>query len=354
MSYFRENIDNMEGYIPGKQPKDGVYIKLNTNENPYPVSPKVLDGMRSAVNENLRLYPDPFATPAREKIAALLGFKVENIIVGNGSDDVLTMIIRSFVGKGDKAVVPFPTYSLYKTLIELQEGECCKVNFSEDYSLPLNEVVIKDARVTFLSNPNSPSGTFIEPEEVSKIANAVDGVLVVDEAYVDFASVNCLSLVNKHPNIIILRTLSKSYSLAGLRLGFGIAQEDLISGMLKVKDSYNVDRLGIAGVIAALDDQDHMKCNVEKIKKTRTFLSNELTKLNFSVYPSQSNFVFAKSPNGVNTKELFSDLNKRKILVRYFDEPGTNDCLRITIGTDTEIKTLLDNISEILNDYQSR
>ncbi len=347
MSYFRKNIDNMEGYVPGEQPKDGEYIKLNTNENPHPASPKVLEAMHNAVNDSLRLYPDPVATVAREKIASLFGFSPQNVILGNGSDDVLTMIVRSFVGKGDKAVVPYPSYSLYETLIDLQEGEICNVNFCDDYSLP-DDIVVKDARVTFLANPNSPSGTLISPEDASKIADKIEGVLVIDEAYADFAETNCLELVKKHSNVIILRTLSKSYSLAGLRLGFGIAQEELIKGMMKVKDSYNVDKLAIAGVVAALNDQEGMKSNVAKIKKTRTFLSEELSKLNFHVYPSQSNFVFAKSPKGVDTKKLFLDLKNRKILVRYFEKSGTDDCLRITIGTDDEIKALLDNLNQIL------
>ena len=349
MSYFRSNIERMAGYTPGKQPKDGKYVKLNTNENPYPPSQKVLDAIQKAVNKDLRLYPDPLAVEAKEKIASVLGVKPGQVILGNGSDDILTIIIRSFVGYNEKVAVPYPTYSLYETLIEFQEGELCNVDFREDFSLP-EDIIIKGAKVTFLSNPNSPSGTLIPPETVSELAEKIDGVLVIDEAYVDFADSNCLELVDRHDNIIVLRTLSKSYSLAGLRLGFGIAQEQLINGMIKVKDSYNVDRLCIAGVIAALDDQESMKENVRKIRSTREFLTSSLTKLGFFVYPSQSNFVFARSPKGINTKNLFYELTKRKILVRYFDKPGTDNCLRITIGTDEEIRILMDNISAILND----
>ena len=348
MSYFRDNIEKMEGYTPGKQPKDGIYIKLNTNENPYPPSQKVLDAIQKAVNVDLRLYPDPLAVKAREKVASVLGVKPGQVLLGNGSDDILTIIIRSFVGYNDKVVVPYPTYSLYETLIEFQEGELCNVDFSENFTLSDN-IIIKGAKVTFLSNPNSPSGTLIPPETVAELARKIDGVLVIDEAYVDFANSNCLDLVDIHDNIIVLRTLSKSYSLAGLRLGYGIAQEQLINGMIKVKDSYNVDRLCMAGVIAALDDQESMNANVEKIKRTRTFLSSTLTKWGFFVYPSQSNFVFARSPKGVDAKNLFNDLAKKKILVRYFDRPKTDNCIRITVGTDDEIRRLLDNISAILN-----
>lgn len=348
MSYFRKNIEAMDGYVPGEQPKDGKYIKLNTNENPYPPSSRVLETMQKALNSSLRLYPDPLASAAREKIGNLFGINPQRVIIGNGSDDILTMIVRSFVGYKDKAVVPYPTYSLYETLVESQEGELYTVDFQDDFALSDN-IIIKDARVTFLSNPNSPSGTMIHPERVSEIAGKIDGILVIDEAYVDFAETNCLSLVDNHPNVIILRTLSKSYSLAGLRLGFGIAREELINGMIKVKDSYNVDRLSMEGVVAALDDQKNMKANVEKIKKTRSLLSKTLSKWGFNVYPSQSNFVFAGCPNGVDAKKIFLELKNRKILVRYFEKRRIDNCLRITIGTDHEIQTLLDNIADILN-----
>ncbi|MGR3218239.1 MAG: histidinol-phosphate transaminase [Candidatus Anammoxibacter sp.] len=347
MSYFRANIDKMQGYVPGEQPKNGEFIKLNTNENPYPPSQKVLTAMQNAVNAGLRLYPDPLATAPREKIAALFKIKPGQIMLGNGSDDILSIIIRSFVGYKDKVVVPYPTYSLYETLIAFQDGELCNIDFNDDFSLP-DGIAIEGAKVTFLSNPNSPSGTIIPPDAVSDLAKRIDGVLVIDEAYADFADTNCLDLVNKHDNVIVLRTLSKSYSLAGLRLGFGIAQENLITGMTKVKDSYNVDRICMAGVIAAMDDQEGMKANTGKIIRTRELLSERLEKWGFYVYPSQSNFVFARSPKGVNTKKLFAELTNRRILVRYFEKRKTDDCLRITIGTDAEIQKFLDNIADIL------
>ena len=347
MSLFRDNIEKMEGYVPGEQPKDGEYIKLNTNENPYPPSQKVLTAIQKAVNDSLRLYPDPLATAAREKIAALFKINPGRIILGNGSDDILSIIIRCFVGYKDKVVVPYPTYSLYETLIAFQDGELCNIDFKDDFSLP-DDIAIKGAKLTFLSNPNSPSGTLIPPEAVSDLAMRIDGVLVIDEAYVDFADANCLGLVNKHNNVIVLRTLSKSYSLAGLRLGFGVAQEELINGMIKVKDSYNVDRICMTGVIAAMDDQQSMKANVKKIRKTRELLSERLSNWGFYVYPSQSNFIFARSPKGVDTKKLFLELTNRRLLVRYFEKRKTDDCLRITIGTDDEIQKFLDNIADIL------
>lgn len=337
----------MSGYTPGEQPKDGIYIKLNTNENPYPPSSKVLNAIKGAANENLRLYPDPIATAARIKIAEILGTKPERIMAGNGSDDLLSIIIRSFAGQGDKVVFPYPSYMLYKTLAELQDGIACAIDFTETYSLS-QDFIVQGAKVTFIANPNSPSGTMISSQEISRIASEMDGVLVVDEAYADFADDNCLSLVEQHNNILILRTLSKSYSLAGIRLGFCIAQESLIQGMMKVKDSYNVDRLSIDAVVAALDDQKSMKANVERIKETRRYLTGSLRDMGFFVYPSQTNFILAQCMKGVSAHTLYQTLKSRKILVRYFNLRRLDDCLRITIGTREEIDILLKNLKELI------
>lgn len=348
MSYFRDNIEKMSGYMPGEQPKDGIYIKLNTNENPYPPSPKVLHAIKDIVNESLRLYPDPVATAARIKIAGILGTKPERVMAGNGSDDLLSIIIRSFAGPGDMVAFPYPSYMLYKTLAELQDAIPCSIDFTEDYALP-EHFIIRDTKVTFIANPNSPSGTMISPEELSCIASQLDGVLVIDEAYADFAGDNCLSLVENHDNVLILRTLSKSYSLAGIRLGFCIAQEPLIQGMMKVKDSYNVDRLSIAAVVAALDDQEHMRTNVGKIIETREYLTSTLRDMGFYVYPSQTNFILARCMDGVSAYNLYQTLKARKVLVRYFNLRRLDNCLRITIGTKEEVDILLKHLKELVN-----
>ena len=345
-TYFRKNIDKMSGYVPGEQPQDGVYIKLNTNENPYPPSPKVIAALKEEINEKLRLYPDPNATSARKKVAEVFDTRPERVMIGNGSDELLTIIVRSFAGKGDKVVYPYPSYLLYKTLSEIQDAEECIIDFLEDYTLP-GEIVVEGAAVTFMCNPNSPSGTMIPVEEVSGIAGKIDGILVVDEAYVDFADDNCMRLVDKHPNLIVLRTLSKSYSLAGMRLGFAVAQEGLINGMVKVKDSYNVDRLSMASAVAALGDQETFRENVARIRRTRERLIDALKNLGFFVYPSQANFVMIKCQNARNAREIYQEMKKRKILIRYIEQPRLDDCLRITVGTDKEINTLLDNLAEI-------
>ncbi|MBM4054798.1 MAG: histidinol-phosphate transaminase [Planctomycetes bacterium] len=347
MSYFKEHIDKMTGYVPGEQPKDGIYTKLNTNENPYPPSQKVLNSLRDSINGSLRLYPDPIATAARLKIAEVLGTKPERIMAGNGSDDLLSIIVRSFAGPGDKIVFPYPSYMLYMTLSELQNGTPCMIDFTEDYTLP-GDFVVKGAKVTFIANPNSPSGTMISPREISRLASKIDGVLVIDEAYADFTDENCVPLVEQHDNILILRTLSKSYSLAGIRFGFCIAREPLIQGMMKVKDSYNVDRLGIVAATAAIDDQNAMKENVVKIRKTREYLTKALQEMGFFVYPSHTNFILARCMDGVSAHNLYSELKKRKILVRYFNIRRLDDCLRITIGTPEEIDLLIKNLKELL------
>lgn len=349
--YFRKNIERMAGYVPGEQPQNGVYIKLNTNENPYPPSPRVLATLQDTINDKLRLYPDPDALIVKKKVAEIFNTNPERVMAGNGSDELLAIVIRCFAGPGDKVVYPYPTYLLYKTLAEIQDARECVVDFLEDYSLP-EEILVEDASVTFICNPNSPSGTLIPVDKVSDLASRADGVIVVDEAYVDFADDNCMRLVDKHPNLIVVRTLSKSYSLAGIRLGFAVAQEELINGMMKVKDSYNVDRLGMASAVAALDDQETFKTNVARIKKTRERLIDSLKKLGFFVYPSQANFVMIRCQNARNAKEIYEELKKKKILIRYIDQPRLDDCLRITVGTDGEINTLLEKLAEVNNSLQ--
>lgn len=346
MGYFRKNIEKMEGYCPGEQPQDGKYIKLNTNENPYSPSPKVAEAIKKEANISIRLYPSPMADLLRRKAAKVYGVKEENILAGNGADDLLSILVRSFVEKGDLVVIPTPTYTLYDTLVAIQEGKKLNIPFTEAFGIP-EGFVKRDARLTFLANPNSPSGTFTPVKKIAGLAKELEGVLVVDEAYVDFASDNAIPLINEYPNIVVLRTFSKSFSLAGMRIGLAFANRNLIEGMIKVKDSYNLNRLSIAAATAALDDMPWMENNVAKIKKTRGELSTSLTELGFKVYPSQSNFVLARIP-GRNLKGIYEELKRRGILVRYFDTPKLQDCIRITVGTDDEISRLLKELSEIL------
>ena len=341
MTYFRENIEKMVGYVPGEQPKPGEkVIKLNTNENPYPPSPAALEVLRGADAEALRRYPDPLATRFRQVVAETLEVPLEAVIAGNGSDELLTMILRAFVGPDGAVAYPMPTYVLYRTLAEIQDARAVEVPYDEEYSLPADELAAAAAAVTFVASPNSPSGTAYSLRQLDALAESVPGVLVVDEAYVDFADGHCLDLAGRRKNVIVLRTLSKGYSLAGLRLGFGVADPSLLEGLWKVKDSYNVDALACAIGAAAFADQPHKIANAEKVKASRARLTGELTDVGFRVWPSQSNFLLARPPDG-NAEEIYQALKAGGVLVRYFKQPRLEEKLRITVGTDEQNAALV-------------
>lgn len=339
----------MAGYVPGEQPRDDGFIKLNTNENPYPPSPKVLAALRKAINPSLRLYPEPLSDNLRSVAATVYGVKPENIIAGNGSDELLSMLLRCFVGPKDRVAFPVPTYSLYDTLVEIQDGVSARVHYGEDFSLPQN-LAGQSAALTFLCNPNAPSGTMVSLPEISKLAGAVAGILVVDEAYVDFAEsegASSIPLIRQIPNIIVLRSFSKSFSLAGMRIGLAFASEEIIGGMMKVKDSYNLNRLSLVAATAALEDMPWMKRNAERIQRSRTKLSSALKRMGYQVYPSHANFVLARMREQ-NLKSVYEELKQRKILVRYFDTTDLRDCLRITVGAPREVKALVQELTGLV------
>ncbi|HEY3305337.1 MAG TPA: histidinol-phosphate transaminase [Candidatus Binatia bacterium] len=351
MSYrFRSNIAAVQGYVPGEQPREGDFIKLNTNENPYPPSPRVLSALRKAADRSLRLYPLLSSDGLRSVAASTYGVSPQNIIVGNGSDELLSILMRCFVGAHDRVFYPEPTYSLYDTLIAIQEGVKVAIPYPADFSMP-EELFSQTAALTFVCNPNSPSGTLLPLEAIERLARTITGVLAVDEAYIDFADggkVSAISLLQSNPNIVVLRSFSKSFSLAGMRIGLAFAAEEIIAGMNKVKDSYNVNRLSQIAAAEALGDLPWMRRNVRRIQKSRKKLTAGLKKMGFRVYPSQANFVMARR-EGENQKELYEELKRRRILVRYFDQPGLHDCLRITVGAPSEVKTLLEQMAAIGN-----
>jgi len=347
-AHFRPNIDAMTGYVPGEQPRDDGIIKLNTNESPYPPSPKVYAALRKAINPALRLYPEPLSDSLRTAAAAVYGVSPASIIAGNGSDEILSMLLRCFVGPKDRVAFPVPTYSLYDTLVEIQDGESVRVEYPEDFSLP-EALAGQNGALTFLCNPNAPSGTLVSLAEIAKLAMTVAGILVVDEAYIDFAATEAASsipLIRQIPNLVVLRTFSKSFSLAGMRIGLGFGSEQIIAGMMKVKDSYNVNRLSMIAATAALQDMAWMRRNVARIQRSRKKLSAALKRLGYQVYPSHANFVLARKPEE-NLKPVYEELKRRKILVRYFDTPGLQDCLRITIGTPKEVQALVNELASI-------
>ena len=341
----------MAGYVPGEQPRDGGAIKLNTNENPYPPSPRVFAALRKAVKPSLRLYPEPLSDSLRSVAAGVYGVKPENIIAGNGSDEILSILLRCFVGGGDRVAFPVPTYSLYDTLIAIQEGVCATVDYPADFAVP-DSLAGQNAALTFLCNPNSPSGTLVSLPEIEKLARSVAGILVVDEAYVDFADTEGASTipwVRSFSNLVVLRTFSKSFSLAGMRIGLAIACEEIIAGMMKVKDSYNLNRLSMVAATAALQDLAWMTRNVRRIQHSRRKLTAGLKKLAYHVYPSHANFILAQK-KGQNLQGVYEALKGRNILVRYFESPGLQDCLRITVGAPAEINALLQAMKTIDSD----
>ena len=346
--YFRPNIAALAGYSPGEQPSDHGIVKLNTNENPYPPSPKVYAALRRAINPTLRLYPEPLSDTLRSTAAQLYGVAPSNILAGNGSDEILSLLLRCFVGPGDRVAFPVPTYSLYDTLVEVEDGRAARVDFPADFSLP-ETLAGQNAPLTFLCNPNAPSGTLIGLSEIEKLARTVTGILVVDEAYVDFAEsegASSLPLIRSLANLIVLRTFSKSFSLAGMRIGLAFSTEEIIAGMMKVKDSYNLNRLSLVAANAALQDPAWMTRNARRIQRSRKRLSAALTRMGFLVYPSHANFVLARK-RGDNLKSLYEELKHRKILVRYFDAAGLQDCLRITVGAPSEVEALLKELQAI-------
>jgi len=348
MGYFRENIEKAEGYEPGFQPKLPNVIKLNTNENPYPPSPKVMKILSEINPDQLRRYPDPMGSAFRQVAAEVNGISPENIICCNGGDELLTIAFRAFCDENRSVAYPVPTYSLYPVLAKLQNCKAVEIPFDSEFNLPA-KLAGTDAALTIVCNPNAPNGSFINVDELASLADEASGVLLIDEAYVDFAEKNCTALAKNFDNVIILRSLSKGYSLAGLRFGYAIAQPTLIAGLVKVKDSYNVDAVAIVAAAAAIKDQEYFKQTVEKVKTERKKLTEQLRNLGFDVPDSSANFVLAKCKNS-NAVEVYEKLKQRNIYVRYWAYPELKDKLRITIGTSEQNDKLILALKEILSE----
>jgi histidinol-phosphate aminotransferase len=348
MTYFRANIASMSGYVPGEQPLQGGFIKLNTNENPFPPSSAAARAVNEALERGLRKYPDPMATVFRRAASEVLGVPQEWILAGNGSDDILTIVTRALIGEGQLLRMAYPSYILYRTLAELQGARCEEVCFLPDWSLP--DAFVKgrdDLRLAFLANPNSPSGTVVPPDRILALAEQLPCPLLVDEAYADFAETNCMDLVAKNERIMVSRSLSKSYALAGLRFGYLVAQPHLIEQFIKVKDSYNCDALSIAAAAAAIGDREWLAANRAKILRTRGRLTTALRDLGFIVTESQANFVWATHGSRA-VRPMYEELKRRRILVRYMDYPRWGDGLRISVGTDDEVDACMAALREIV------
>lgn len=346
---LRANIRSMAGYVPGFQPPDAErWIKLNTNENPYPPSPQVTAAILAelgADGDNLRKYPDAASQKAREAAARLYGFDPSWVIMANGSDEVLNNLIRAFAGEGEEIAFVHPSYSYYATLAEIQGARVRTFGLTDNWEL-VDFPQRYSGKLFFLVNPNAPLGFAYPQEFIEALAKRCDGVLVVDEAYVDFADDNSLELVKKYENVVVTRTFSKSYSLAGMRLGLAIARPEVIAALDKIRDHYNLDRLAQAAAVAALADQSYFKECVRKIRETRAWFSGELRVLDYGVIPSRANFLFATPPDR-NGKRVYAGLYQRQILVRYFADPPLREGLRISIGSREEMERTLDALREI-------
>jgi histidinol-phosphate aminotransferase len=380
---IRPLVRELHPYVYGEQPKIKGLIKLNTNENPYPPSPKVLAAIKAAVDGRLRLYPNPTAQVLREKLARLHGCQADNIIVGNGSDELLALATRAFVEPNveqasnlfkkentgrrpvPRCIVQYfaPSYSLYPVLADIHGAVRNAVPLKSDFSLPSVAELKKgggkppeggtpnkwdfNAALTFVTTPNAPSGRGYSTRELDALCKAQHGVVVLDEAYVDFGGENALKLALKYPHVLVARTFSKAYSLCFQRVGYFVGHRDLIAALHKVRDSYNVNGLGQIAAEATLDDLPYYRAKFKKIIATREWLSRELTKLGFRVLPSRTNFILAR-PSRFSAQAWLQSLRVQKVLVRWFDRPEVKDYLRITIGTAAEAEALVNAIRKIL------
>jgi histidinol-phosphate aminotransferase len=348
--FFRPEIAAMDGYTPGEQPIGASkFVKLNTNENPYPPPPGIRRAIEEVVERGLQKYPDPMASAFRTRAAEVLGLPSKDwILCGNGSDDILTICTRAFVGQGDLLRLPYPSYILYRTLAQLQGARCQETRFNADWSLPASfGEPAPGLKLAFLPNPNSPTGTMLARQAVLQLAEHLPCPLLVDEAYVDFAEFSCVDLVANSQKILVSRSLSKSYGLAGLRFGYLVAQPQIIEQLIKVKDSYNCDSLSIAAATAAIDDRHWLAENRRRILATRGRLEEGLRQLGFDVIPSQANFVWAVHARRP-AKDLYELLKAEHVLVRYMSYPGWGDGLRISVGTDEQITALLGLLKEMV------
>ena len=369
---IRPLVHGLHAYVPGEQPKIKGLIKLNTNENPYPPSPKVLCAVKNAVDGRLRLYPNPTAETVCGKLAELHGCARENILVGNGSDELLALAVRCFVepkppedecwkleagGDLTHAMVQFftPSYSLYPVLADIHGAAKNAVPLNADFSLPSLAELRQgkrwrfDAALTLVTTPNAPGGRGYKTTELEKLCRIQNGVVVLDEAYVDFANENAAELALKLPHVLVARTFSKAYSLCFQRVGYFIGHADLIAALDKIRDSYNVNGLGQIAAEATLEDLKYYRANFKKIITTRESLTRELTKLGFRVLPSQTNFILLIPPL-FPAEAWLEKLRAKKILVRWFSAPEVKKYLRITIGTNAEARALMKAVGEVMRE----
>lgn len=353
---LRPMVRALHGYTPGEQPKVRGLVKLNTNENPYPPAPAVLRAVRKAADGRLRLYPNATSQELRARLAEVHGCAPENVFVGNGSDEVLACLIRAFVepeasvgprGRSRSTVQYFwPSYSLYPVLTAIHGARANAVPLAPDFGLPTVAALRRgrrwdfDAALTFVTTPNAPSGRGYATADLATLCAAQRGVVVLDEAYAEFADEDARSLVSRHPHVVVTRTFSKAYSLCAQRVGYCLAHPEVVEGLDRIRDSYNVNLLGQVAAVATLDNLPYYRKNFARIRASRELLRRELSGLGWQVLPSQTNFLLARPP-GPPAKEWLGWLRERKFFVRWFPAPETSAYLRITVGTEQEVAALL-------------
>jgi len=349
--YWSELIRGLNPYIPGEQPKDRKYIKLNTNENPYPPSPAVLEAIRKHTGKDLRLYPDPDGDILKAAIADYFQVDKKNVFVGNGSDEVLALAFITFFKQEKPILYPDITYSFYPVYSKFFEIEADIIPLTGDFRINLADYPVDNGGIIF-PNPNAPTGRFLPLEQIESLLkrNTVS-VVIIDEAYVDFGGESCISLIKNYPNLLAIQTLSKARSLAGMRVGYAVGSSELIDGLERAKNSFNsytLDRLALVAATAAINDRFYFETTRRAIIATREWVVTELEKLDFEVVPSAANFVFIQHRNQ-KAEELFSALRQRGVLVRYFKMPRIDNHLRVTIGTDDEMQEFIRHLQAILS-----
>lgn len=346
--FLKAALRDFEPYVPGFQPADEAgWLKLNSNESSYPPSPHVIEAVRAAAGDSLRLYPSPLADEGREAIARACGVRPDQVRLGNGEDELIELCFKAFAGAGDRVAFTWPTYPVLEPLCGILETEPSAHPLGPQWSLP-ESFFADPAPLKFLVNPNSPTGTLYAREQVTEVIERSAGVVVLDEAYVDFAPSSCLQLLDGHENLVVLRTMSKSYALAGMRLGFAIAHPDLCAALDVVKDSYPVDRLAIAAAVAAAADRSWRDHIVGNVVADREWFAGEMQALDFEVTPSAANFVLARPPEGIAAIDVKAGLEARRILIRHFPKAPLEGWLRITIGTHDEMARVLKAIQEVI------
>ncbi len=348
--YWSELVRGLAPYVPGEQPSDRQYIKLNTNENPYPPSPAVLEAICEHTNQDLRLYPDPNGDILKAAVADYFQVEKNNVFVGNGSDEVLAFAFISVFKQAKQVLYPDISYSFYPVYSKFFEIEAVTVPLTADFQIDLTDYPVDNGGIIF-SNPNAPTGRILPLEQIEALLQRnTASVVLVDEAYIDFGGVSCIPLIKKYPNLLVVQTLSKSRSLAGLRIGYAVGPAELIKGLERAKNcfnSYTLDRLALVAGAAAMRDRDYFDTTCRAVMATREWVVSALKQLGFEVVPSAANFIFIRHQNRI-AEELFSELRQRGVLVRYFKQPRIDNHLRVTIGTDQEMQELVGQLQTIL------